>query len=299
MPVTLVRAGYTQLPDANQFFEAEAVTTPDGPAERQRTSDPDAHTLLATLSSEATALLALTALQALLAAAPASPASDVTLNAILARLADGTVHTHVDNFPAFPTTQAVTAASLPLPAGAAKDSTLTDSSLRVGGTVAVAGVVSVTGSVAVTGPLTDTQLRATAVPVSGTITVSNPTAVGLTDTQLRASAIPVTITGVATAANQATANASLASLDGKFPDESGVWDYTAGLTGTVTLTGGKRLLGIAASAPTSGSASMQINGGAAITIPAGKSIEFEPRANTTDPTIVFTGTDSYVVEWVI
>jgi hypothetical protein len=37
---------------------------------------------------------------------------------------------------------------------------------------AFAGPLSVSGPLAVTGPLTDTQLRATAVPVSGTITVS-------------------------------------------------------------------------------------------------------------------------------
>jgi len=36
-------------------------------------------------------------------------------------------------------------------------------------------------------PLTDTQLRATAVPVSGTVTATGP----LTDTQLRATAVPV------------------------------------------------------------------------------------------------------------
>lgn len=39
----------------------------------------------------------------------------------------------------------------------------------------------------VSGPLTDTQLRATAVPVSGTVTASGP----LTDTQLRAAAVPI------------------------------------------------------------------------------------------------------------
>ena len=42
-------------------------------------------------------------------------------------------------------------------------------------------------ALAVSGPLTDTQLRATAVPVSGTVTASGP----LTDTQLRATAVPV------------------------------------------------------------------------------------------------------------
>ena len=44
--------------------------------------------------------------------------------------------------------------------------------------------------------LTDTQLRATAVPVSGTIAISNfpvDSEPGLTDTQLRASSVPVTV----------------------------------------------------------------------------------------------------------
>jgi hypothetical protein len=48
-------------------------------------------------------------------------------------------------------------------------------------TVANDSVVGVSGSVAVTGPLTDAELRATAVPVSGP----------LTDAQLRATAVPV------------------------------------------------------------------------------------------------------------
>lgn len=61
-------------------------------------------------------------------------------------------------------TVAVSAAALPLPAGAAKDSTLTDGSQRVGGTVAVS--IASMPSTPVTGPLTDTQLRASAVPVS-------------------------------------------------------------------------------------------------------------------------------------
>ena len=41
----------------------------------------------------------------------------------------------------------------------------------------------------VSGPLTDVQLRATAVPVSGTVTATGP----LTDTQLRASAVPISL----------------------------------------------------------------------------------------------------------
>jgi hypothetical protein len=60
--------------------------------------------------------------------------------------------------------------------------------------------VPVSGTVTATGPLTDTQLRATAVPVSGTfwqatqpvsgtVTATGP----LTDTQLRATAVPVSL----------------------------------------------------------------------------------------------------------
>ena len=47
-------------------------------------------------------------------------------------------------------------------------------------------------AVPVSGPLTDTQLRATAVPVSGTVTATTG---GLTDTQLRAADVKVTLDG--------------------------------------------------------------------------------------------------------
>jgi len=53
------------------------------------------------------------------------------------------------------------------------------------------------GSITVDGPLTDTQIRATALPVSGPLTDTQlratpvPVSGGLTDTQLRASAVPV------------------------------------------------------------------------------------------------------------
>ncbi len=50
---------------------------------------------------------------------------------------------------------------------------------------------AISGSVAVTGPLTDTQLRATALPISGTVTANTGLTQPLTDTQLRATALPV------------------------------------------------------------------------------------------------------------
>jgi hypothetical protein len=52
---------------------------------------------------------------------------------------------------------------------------------------------------AVSGPLTNTQLRASAVPISGTVTANTGLSQPLTNTQLRASSVPVTI-GTGTAA---------------------------------------------------------------------------------------------------
>lgn len=126
----------------------------------------------------------------------------------------------------------VSAAALPLPSGASTEATLalikakTDNldvalstrtkpadTQKVDGS-AVTQPVSGTfwqATQPVSGPLTDAQLRATAVPVSGP----------LTDTQLRASAVPVSAaalplpTGASTSALQTTGNASLASIDTK------------------------------------------------------------------------------------
>lgn len=71
--------------------------------------------------------------------------------------------------------------------------------------------------------LTDAQLRASPIPVAvdgvpHVVIDSMPAGgAGLTDAELRASAVPVSVAGVATAANQATEIASLASVDGKLP----------------------------------------------------------------------------------
>jgi len=115
--------------------------------------------------------------------------------------------------------------------GAAAESLVTGT-MPVSGNVGVTGSVAVTGtfwqatqpvsgtvtvgnaSLAVTGPLTDTQLRASAVPVSlasttitGSVAVTGP----LTDTQLRATPVPVsltstTITGTVAATQSGTWN---------------------------------------------------------------------------------------------
>lgn len=111
------------------------------------------------------------------------------------------------------------------------------------------------GSLTVDGPLTDAQLRATAVPVFG----------ALTDAELRATPVPVSgtlgisgavevsndagnplpvsasslplPTGASTSANQTTANNSLASIDGKLVTEKTA-DFDSGAgTDTVAMQG--------------------------------------------------------------
>ena len=74
-------------------------------------------------------------------------------------------------------------------------------------------IIDSSASIAVTGPVTDTQLRASAVPVSltsttvtGSVAVTGP----LTDTQLRASAVPISL---AVAPTTAVTNAGLTNLD--------------------------------------------------------------------------------------
>ena len=77
-------------------------------------------------------------------------------------------------------------------------------------------------------------------------------------------------------------------------NQSGTWAYYAGTSGTVNVSAGQRVIGIAAHSTVGGS--MTINGGASITIPANSGISIAPIGNITAPTIVFTSTDSYFIE---
>lgn len=76
-------------------------------------------------------------------------------------------------------------------------------------------------AVPVSGPLTDAQLRATAVPVSVASVPAHGVTGPVTDAEMRATPVPVSVSGVATAAAQTTGNASLAAIDGKLPALSG------------------------------------------------------------------------------
>jgi hypothetical protein len=102
----------------------------------------------------------------------------------------------------------------------------------------------------------------------------------------------------ATAGNQTTSNNTLASIDNKTPDESGTWGYNAGTSGTLNVAANKRVLQITAAAQPLTGATMTVNGGQTITIPAGSSVTITPKANLVAPTIVFTSTASYFVEFV-
>lgn len=93
---------------------------------------------------------------------------------------DGSAVTQPVSGTFFQATQPVSAAALPLPTGAATAALQTQPGVDIGDVTInnAAGAAAVNiqdggNSITVDGPLTDTQLRATAVPVSGTVTVSS------------------------------------------------------------------------------------------------------------------------------
>jgi hypothetical protein len=104
-------------------------------------------------------------------------------------------------------TQPVSAASLPLPAGAA-----TSAKQDTGNTSLASIDGKLTNPLPVSGPLTDAQLRATPVPVSGTVTATG----GLTDAELRASPVPMSAASLPLPTGAST-EATLSTLTGKIP----------------------------------------------------------------------------------
>jgi hypothetical protein len=177
-----------------------------------------------------------------------------------------------------------------------------------GGSITVDGSVSVTGTVAVSNfpatqavSATDLDIRnlssaQDSVTVTGSVNVGNFPATQAVSGTVTANL--GTLNGAATAANQTTGNTSLSSIDNKLPDLSGTWGYNAGTAGTLTVAANKRVLAITATAPPLLGATMTINGGQTITIPAGTTITISPRANLTAPTLVFTSTSAYFVEFI-
>jgi len=145
-------------------------------------------------------------------------------------------------------------------------------------------VVDSAPTTAVTGPLTDAQLRASTVPISGSVGVSN---------------FPATqpVSGTVTVANPTANPETGLAKDATLPKVVGTWSYDAGVSGTVTVGVGKRVIGITATGGTS-AASMTINGGPNITIPANMAITWAPVGQLIAPVLVFTSTASYICEYV-
>ena len=114
------------------------------------------------------------------------------------------------------------------------------------GTVTVSNEVEVTNStgnpIPVSGPLTDTQLRAIAVPVSGTVTANTGLSQPLTDTQLRATAVPVSGTfwqATQPVSGTVTANTGLSQplTDAQLRASSVPVSGTVGISGIVPVSG--------------------------------------------------------------
>lgn len=100
-----------------------------------------------------------------------------------------------------------------------------------GASLTVDGTVSVSGAVATTGPLTDAQLRAASVPVSGTFwQATQPVSGPLTDAQLRASAVPIADGGGSVTVDGTVAVSGTVTVDSELPAATALADASANPT---------------------------------------------------------------------
>ena len=193
---------------------------------------------------------------------------------------------------------------------------LTDAELRAADVVITLNGEQVTISNQITGFALETTLQ------SLLTELQNQQTDALTDAELRAADVPVTvsnqITGFATETtlgnlltelqNQQTdalTDAELRATPVKVsPDEeTGTWGYAAGVDGSPTLPANSKVLQITAMT-LEAAATLTINGGDTITIPystankTGSSVTITPKGNLVQPTLTFTDTASYFVEYV-
>lgn len=115
-------------------------------------------------------------------------------------------------------------------------------------------------------------------------------------------ATPGTRTGIKTAPGRGPALETIKRSDGGeipfvVPINVGRWGYRAGSAGTVVIPEDARLLSVAATAGDTG-ATVTINGGDPIEIPATMAFAFSISSDLFNPTIVFTGTESYFIQYV-
>ena len=74
----------------------------------------------------------------------------------------------------------------------------------------------------------------------------------------------------------------------------GTFAYAAGVSGTVTIAGEVKLWSATAGAA---AATVTIDAGDSITIPAGQALTGEPEQTLKNPTFVFTATTAYYIEY--
>ncbi|MGZ6836768.1 MAG: hypothetical protein ACXVGE_13010 [Blastococcus sp.] len=122
---------------------------------------------------------------------------------------------------------------------------------------------------------------------TGTITVGNPLRLYDGASKTQASIKPASTAAAFTDSALVVTNR----------DVNGTWGYKAGASGTPALPAGARVQSIVAHATTAGS--LTINGGDSIPVPANVGFTAAPQGALVAPTIAFTGTDSYFVEYVI
>lgn len=79
----------------------------------------------------------------------------------------------------------------------------------------------------------------------------------------------------------------------------GAWAYLAGISGNVAVVAGAKVRQIAVTSPLETASQFTINGGQTIIVPAGQSLTIEPKGNLIAPSITFTGTSAYFIEYVI
>lgn len=92
----------------------------------------------------------------------------------------------------------------------------------------------------------------------------------------------------------ASTEATLLLLETNTAKNYGTWGYVSGIDGTVVVTG--RVVGIGAYSLLGGS--FTINGGDVITLPSGVAYNIQPNGNLVNPTIIFTGTNTFIIETV-
>lgn len=188
------------------------------------------------------------------ATASAQATGNTTLASILTALGQtlavgGSVT--VSNLPATQPVSGTVTANLGTLNGAATSAKQDAIITALGSPLQANGTVSIAGTVPVSGPLTDAQLRATAVPVSGTVGVSGsvsvtgtfwqatqPVSGPLTNAELRAAPVPVTMPNMTLASyNQAgviTINTDLLVIDCQGLEGVSIQCAAMGTAGVVT-----------------------------------------------------------------